>query len=59
MENKASTEPKPVCEKLSKVLRELNLFLDTDTFYEYVNEAVGEIVPDEDVGKERIIVMSE
>lgn len=46
-------------EMVSKVLRELNLFLDTDTFYEYVNEAVGEIVPDEDIGKERIIVMSE
>ena len=48
-----------VKEMVSNVLRELNLYLDTDTFYEYVSEAVGEIVPVEDIGKERIIITPE
>ena len=44
---------------VSDVLLELNLYLDKDAFHEYVSEAVGEIVPVEDIGKERIIVIPE
>ena len=37
----------------------LNLFLDKDVIDLYVNETLGEIVPVEDIGKGRIIVMTE
>lgn len=37
----------------------LNLYLDKETIDLYVSEALGEIVPVEDIGKTRIIVMPE
>lgn len=37
----------------------LNLYLDKETIDLYVSEALGEIVPVEDIGKGRIIVMPE
>lgn len=37
----------------------LNLYLDKETIDLYVSEALGEIVPVEDIGKGRIIVVSE
>ena len=37
----------------------LNLFLDKDVIDLYVSETLGEIVPVEDIGKGRIIVMPE
>jgi hypothetical protein len=37
----------------------LNLFLDKDVIDLYVSETLGEIVPVEDIGKTRIIVMPE
>lgn len=39
--------------------QKLNLYLDKETIDLYVSEALGEIVPVEDVGKGRIIVVSE
>ena len=44
---------------VSKVLKDLNLYLDKEAFHEYVLEALGEVVPVEDIGKGRIIVMPE
>lgn len=44
---------------VSKVLKDLNLYLDKEAFHEYVLEALGEVVPVEDIGKEKIIVMPE
>ena len=37
----------------------LNLYLDKETIDLYVSEVLGEIVPVEDIGKGRIIVMPE
>ena len=39
--------------------QKLNLYLDKETIDLYVSEALGEIVPVEDIGKGRIIVVSE
>ena len=44
---------------VSKVLKDLNLYLDKEAFHEYVLEALGEVVPVEDIGKKKIIVMPE
>ena len=39
--------------------QKLNLYLDKETIDLYVSEALGEIVPVEDIGKGRIIVVPE
>ena len=39
--------------------QKLNLFLDGDDIDQYVSEVLGEVVPVEDIGKGRIIVMPE
>lgn len=39
--------------------QKLNLYLDKETIDLYISEALGEIVPVEDIGKGRIIVVSE
>ena len=59
IENQMSRSYIDVRRIVTTAAQKLNLYLDKETIDLYVSEALGEIVPVEDIGKGRIIVVSE